>query len=124
MSNIDNMIEILSETPPHFLDITKKEHNIAFEYMSHLFLLSKILCQQNVISQVGIDAFSDNFLEMTNNMIENLNEEIAEECYNYVNEFYTHMVVYLEGLEEYEMCQNFLNFIKTFNHKIDTLNGI
>lgn len=125
MNNIDDMIEILSENPPEFLDITIKSHNIAFEYTSHLLLLSKILCGQEVLNLMAIRAFSDNYFEINNEMIDRVDDDyIAEKCYEYLNEYYSNMVVYLEGLEEYEMCQNFINFIKTFNDKIDRLNEI
>jgi len=125
MNNLDDMIEILSESPPEFLDITIKEHNIAFEYTSHLLLVSKILCIQNVINLKGIISFTDNYFDTINEMSDRVDDDyIAEKCYDYLNEYYTNMVGYLEGLEEYEMCQNFMNFIKTFNDKIDRLNEL
>lgn len=125
MNNLDDMIDILSENPPEFLDITIKSHNIAFEYTSHLLLVSKILCTQNVINLKGIDSFTDNYFEMNSEMIDRVNDDyLTELCYEYLNEYYTNMVGYLEGLEEYEMCQNFMNFISSFNDKIDRLNEL
>jgi hypothetical protein len=125
MNDIDTMIDILSENPPEFLDITIKSHNIAFEYTSHLLLLSKVLCVQYTHNLKGIDSFTNNYYEVINQMINKvLDDDISNLCYEYLNEYYTNMIVYLEKLEEYEMCHNFMNFIKTFNEKIDRLNEL
>lgn len=123
MKRLTDMIEIISEAQPEFLDPSNKLHNHLYDYVSHLIILSKILCKDSFISKKGIDAFTDNFYNLMTELIDlSQEDDTAEMCWDYINEFYSTMRNYLEVNEEFEVCANFTNFIKTFNEKVDYIN--
>lgn len=125
MMNIDEMIDIMSDDMPEFINSSDLIERELFEYISYLILMSKMLTVPRFIGMVGIDKFSDQFLVKINEMfLEYDGHKKLKKSYDYIVEFYSNMVDYLERIEEYEMCSNFKNFFITFNKKVDELNGL
>lgn len=123
-TNIDDMIDIISSDMPEFLDPTKLEDQEAFNYVSYLILVSKVLCVEMTLGMVTIIKFTDDFFDKINTMMENIDDDDkSEKCYEYVTQFYHNLFSYLESNEEYEMCSNFRNFINEFNDKVDSINN-
>jgi hypothetical protein len=122
-TSIDEMIDIISETRPEFLDVNDKLHNRLYDYISHLIILSKLLCSREFLSKKTIDIFTNNFYNFITELVKlSENDDTVEMSYDYINEFYTSMRDYLEVNEEYELCANFTNFINAFNDKVDYIN--
>jgi hypothetical protein len=123
--NIDEMIDIMSDDMPEFITASDPSDRELFEYIHYLIIMSKMLTVPRIIGIVGIDKFSDQFLSKINEMFKEFDGHAKlKKSYDYVVEFYANMVDYLERIEEYEMCSNFTKFFKTFNKKVNELNGL
>lgn len=125
-ATIDDMIDVISSDIPHFLSGSNRKDIEAFSNMSYLILMAKILCVEMTLSIIAIDKFSDEFFDRINEMTESLegDDDKAEQCYDYVTQFYHNLFTYLVNAEEYEMCSNFRNFIERFNKKVDEINEL
>jgi hypothetical protein len=124
-TRIDDMIDVISSDIPHFLNGSRRSDIEAFNELSYLILMAKILCVDTTLSIKAIDRFSDDFFERINYMTELLEDDYkAEQCYDYVTQFYHNLFTYLVNNEEYEMCSNFRNFIERFNKKVDEINEL
>lgn len=123
-TSIDDIIDVISSDMPEFLDPTKLEDQEAFNYVSYLILVSKVLCVDMSLGMVTIIKFADDFFDKLNRMMNYMeDEDKCEKCYEYVSQFYNNLFLYLEENEEYEMCSNFRNFINEFNDKVDSINN-
>jgi hypothetical protein len=123
--NISEMIDILSDDMPEFLDGSNILEIELFEHISYLILMSKMLTVPRFIGIVALDNFSDQFFEKMNYMFREFDEnKKLKKSYDYIVEYYDYMIDYLERIEEYEMCSNFKNFIISFNKKIEDINGL
>lgn len=121
---IDDIIDVISSDMPEFLDPTKLEDQEAFNYVSYLILVSKVLCVDMSLGMLTIIKFTDDFFDKLNRMMNYMeDEDKCEKCYEYVTQFYHNLFSYLEDQEEYEMCSNFRNFINEFNDKVDSINN-
>lgn len=123
-TSIDDIIDVISSDMPEFLDPTKLEDQEAFNYVSYLILVSKVLCVDMSLGMLTIIKFTDDFFDKLNRMMNYMeDEDKCEKCYEYVTQFYNNLFLYLEENEEYEMCSNFRNFINEFNDKVDSINN-
>jgi len=123
--NLNEMIDIMSDDMPEFINSSDSLERELFEYISYLILMSKMLTVPRFIGIVGIDKFSDQFFDKINEMFREFDgNRKLKKSYDYVVEYYTNMVDYLERIEEYEMCNNFKNFFISFNKKVEDINGL
>lgn len=120
---IDEMIDMISSSVPDFIDTTKEDHRELYEHVSYLILFSKVLCVRTTLGIKHIDEFTDKFFNLTSDMIEYYDMSMANECYDYVKDFYDSFLIYLEQNEEYEMCSNFTNFFQALEHKTKEMFG-
>ncbi len=121
--NIDEMIDMISSSVPDFLDTTKEDHRELYEHTAYLILFSKVLCVRTTLGVKHIEEFTQKFFELTCDMIEYFDINLANECYDYVKEYYDSFIIYLEQNEEYEMCSNFRNFFQALELKTKEMLG-
>ena len=120
---IDEMIDMISSSVPDFIDTTKEDHRELYDHIAYLILFSKVLCIRTTLGITHIDEFTQKFYDMTCDMIEHFDINLANECYDYVKEFYDQFFIYLEQNEEYEMCSNFRNFFQALDLKTKSILG-
>ncbi len=120
---IDEMIDLISDTVPDFLDIAKENDREMFSYINYLIIFSKILAQRQVLCFADIESFTNEFFNKTADLMEvSRSVVMANLCYNYIKDLYEDFMNYLERIEEYEMCENYKNFFIEFNDKTKGIN--
>lgn len=120
---IDEMIDLISDTVPDFLDIAKENDREMFGYINYLVIFSKILAQRQVLCFADIQGFTNEFFNKTADLMEvSRNITMANLCYDYIKDYYEDFMNYLETVEEYEMCENYKNFFIEFNDKTKRIN--
>lgn len=122
---IDEMIDMIAETIPDFIDMTKTNDRDIYSIIRYLIIYSKVLAQRNILCKADIDCFTEDFFKRVSDLMDkSRNVSQANLSYNYIKDHYEELMDYLEELEEYEMCSNFKSFFIEFNDKTRRINEL
>lgn len=96
------------------------------DYNSHvknLITMGRLLAVERFLEKEEIDYFADYFLELVKKMMEDISDQDElSHSWEYLDDFYRSMIVYLEDKEYYEMASNFYQFLLTYNGLIQQKN--
>ena len=123
--NITEMIDIISDNVPEFLDLNEMWDKVQFDHIQDIILLSKWITIRKKIGPKTLQDFTKTFCDKVKLMISI--DYKSEECYNYIQNFYDDLIDYCESAEEYEICANIRNFflvLKNYTENNETENEI